>query len=408
MCACSEIEKLLDPYTDGELDEPTRLLVEAHVRECASCSRLALRKRNEARLLHSGLLAPALSDGFTGQVMSKLDPDRYRARNEGLIWLRRLFARPLLVPGLAGLLLLATLYCAASGRLLPGSQEKVALQTSDLAAKEHPALALPATGTPEPAPGPDRKAIVGEEDMRSLNGKNAVFSPSRDQNAVGEAVYQTGEAPAPDPAFRETSIEELERQGYAVFEPGYLPAGYSLSSCYLFRASPGGDNLSRALSGGGPEALTGWGSLLLTYRNTRTDGWLILAIRPAGNQAPAPVSDVSGENRMGAAPPPGAVPGTPAGEASGAVTPLSAQPSPMASEGSDAAGRNAENTTETNTTEANRATGGPAPAAETGSQPSAAGRIAWQAQKNGAGFLLTVGSNSLPGEELQKVAVSVQ
>jgi hypothetical protein len=420
MYTCSEIERLLDFYTDGELDDPDRLLVEAHFRECSSCSRLALRKREEARLLHSGMLVPALSDGFTERVMAELDRDRCRARDEGLVWPRRIFARPWLAPGLAGLLLLAAICWAASGGLLPGSHEKVALQTSDQAASDRPALSLPVTGAPGQDPGfSDERAIVDNKGTRPWNGKNAVFSPSRDQNTVGEAVYRTGEERSPDQSLLETSVEELERRGYAVFEPDYLPAGYSLSSCYLYWARPGSGIVSQAPSGSGSEPLPGWGSLLLTYRNTQDDGWLILVVRPTGSQAPVPGSAAPGLSRTGAALPLDAGPQTPAGETpglitlsappgagpealsqetAGANTSPSARPSPAALEDYGAASRAA----------ANPPPGSPAPAIEAEGQPSAANPVTWQTQKNGAGFLLTVSGNSLPREELQKVAASVQ
>ena len=74
MYTCREIEKLLDTYIDGELDEPRRLRVEAHLQGCALCGRLARCKEEEARLIRSGDPVPALSAGFTAQVMSNLTP----------------------------------------------------------------------------------------------------------------------------------------------------------------------------------------------------------------------------------------------------------------------------------------------------------------------------------------------
>ena len=93
MHACREIEKLLNAYTDGELDEPDRLRVKAHLQECASCSQSVQRKEAEARLLHSGTLVPALSADFTRRVMSNLNRSNYRGR-EGFIPPSKLIARP--------------------------------------------------------------------------------------------------------------------------------------------------------------------------------------------------------------------------------------------------------------------------------------------------------------------------
>ncbi len=354
MYTCREIEKLLDTYTDGELDEPVRLMVETHLLECVLCAQLARRMADEARLLHSGTLVPALSADFTKRVVSNLSRSQYQARYEGFFSLRKLSARPWLAPALAGLLLLITVSWAASGHLLPSAHVS--------SANNSPALTLPMAGVSGPTDRfPNKKATASGKSARPWSGRTVALSPSKNPNTVSEAVYKTVETQTTNPgAPQATSTEELEQQGYTVFEPGYLPAGYSLASCYLL---PTGSGTESGAVSQGTAPLQGSSSLLLTYRNAQTGGWFILEIQPVNSKAPVTGSAISGEKGAGAAPPPSAGP-------------------------------------ETSHT-ANTTTGG-----ATGNQPSAY-RITWQAQKHGASFLLTVGG-SLPEEELQKVAASVQ
>lgn len=385
MYACREIEKLLNAYTDGELDEPDRLRVKAHLQECASCSQLARRKEDEARLLHSGTLVPALSADFTRRVMSNLSRSNYRAR-EGFISLRKLLTRPWLAPALVGLLLLVTVSWAASGRLLPPGHGKVSLQ-APVPSANNPALTLPMTGVSEPAAKFPGKKASGES-ARPWSNRNVAFSPVKNPNTVSEAVYKTVETQTTNPAAPQaTSKEELERQGYTVFELGYLPAGYSLASCYLLPpgSGTGSGTISQEPSGSGTAPLPGWNSLLLTYRNTQTSAWLVLEIRPVNSPAPEP-----GGTKAGTTPPPGASPEATTKATTKAVAPSSAPPS---SDVPDASHK-VNSTSGTSDITA-------------GNQSPEADRITWQAQKHGASFLLTVSGN-LPEEELQKVAASVQ
>ncbi len=380
MYACREIEKLLNAYADGELDDPGRLRVKAHLQECASCSQSVQRKEAEARLLHSGTLVPALSADFTRRVMSNLNRSNYQAR-EGFIPPSKLITRSWLAPALAGLLLLVTVSWAASGHLLPPGHGKVSLQ-APIPSANNPAPTLPATGVSELAAKFPGKKASGES-ARPWSSRNTAFSPEN-PDTVSEAVYKTVETQTANQAPPQaTSKEELERQGYTVFEPGYLPAGYSLASCYLLPPGPGtgSGTASQEPSGSGAAPLPGWSSLLLTYRNAQTGAWLVLEIRPVNSPARAP-----GSTKAGIASPPGSRPEVSTKVTADAAAASSAPPSsdvPDVSHKVDSS------------------------AGTTGSQPPGADRITWQAQKHGASFLLTVSSN-LPEKELQKVAASVQ
>ncbi len=130
MYTCREIERLLDTYTDGELDEPRRLRVEAHLQGCALCRRLVRCKEDEARLIRSGDPVPPISASFTRQVMSNLAHRDSRAWGEEFFPLRKVVTRPWLAPALAGLMLLVTVSWAASRHLLPVIPGQVALQNS--------------------------------------------------------------------------------------------------------------------------------------------------------------------------------------------------------------------------------------------------------------------------------------
>ena len=129
---------------------------------------------------------------------------------------------------------------------------------------------------------------------------------------------------------------------------------------------------SRPASGGSsagsiqePAPHPGQDSLLLTYRNGQTGGWITLEIQPLNSPAPQPVTPAANaaENQAAGAP----------ASANAAV---------------------------------NQTAGTVASANATGNQPPGADRITWQAQKNGASFLLTV-TGSLPDAELKGVAASV-
>jgi anti-sigma factor RsiW len=379
---CREIEKLLDTYTDGELDQPRRLKVEAHLQGCALCSRLAHYKVDEARLIRSGDPVPALSAGFTAQIMSNLNGSNSRAEGKGFFSLRKLLTRPWLAPALAGLMLLVTVSWAASSHLLPASPGQVAFQGSSRAPYGRGRAAqMPKTpvssgnnnlrrqdalkpGLPK---GSEREDTRGSDGNNALNisegpanipapaGSPAIVPSPQDNwetaagaSSSGRAASQAMAPPTISPAPEARSYEELEQQGYAVFEPGYLPPGYSLATASPQPPDPGIDS-----TGSAPEATPypGQDSLLLTYRNTQAGGWITLEIQPLNSPAPQPV------------------------------------------------------TTSANAT-GNPTAGTMASANATGSQPPSADQIVRQAQKNGASFLLTV-TGSLPDEELKRVAASV-
>jgi hypothetical protein len=392
MHTCREIEKLLDAYTDGELDEPRRLWLEAHLQECALCNWLVLGKKNEARLIRSGDPVPALSTGFTGRVMSNLARSNSRAPGEGFFSLSRLGVRPWLAPALAGLvLLLVTVSWAASGYLLPTSPGHVAArQYAPMAGQAGRALPqtpvssgndnlappdnLPAFGVheksavgenaqgPASSKGVAGKETAGPEDSRATSSpqENSVAAPEN-PNPANNTMAASGAPATAIPAPLTKSYQELEQQGYTVFWPGYLPPGYSLSAISAQPPQLGGSAAQSATTSSGQDStqnatmLSGTGSLQFSYRDAQTGGWITLEIQPL-NTPNTPVPQLG-----------------PAANA--------------------AAG--------------NQPPGPPAPAKTAGNQPSGANPIIWYAQKHGASFMLTV-TGSLPYEELEQVAASVQ
>ncbi len=381
MYTCREIEQLLDTYIDGELDEPRRLRVEAHLQGCALCGRLARCKEEEARLIRSGDPVPALSAGFTAQVMSNLTPAHAgyplagAARGEGFFSLGKALARPWLVPALAGLMLLVTVSWAAS-RHLPVITGQVASLNSTMAGR---AAQVPQTLARQDTPAMSLPQGLELEDARGSGGQKALNiregptggapSPQENKGTAADnpgtgsgAAYKTLETPTTNPAPQPTSYQELEQQGYTVFEPGYLPPDYSLASCSPQPPASGGSSAGSIQE---PAPHPGQDSLLLTYRNGQTGGWITLEIQPLNSPAPQPVTPAANaaENQAAGAP----------ASANAAV---------------------------------NQTAGTVASANATGNQPPGADRITWQAQKNGASFLLTV-TGSLPDAELKGVAASV-
>jgi anti-sigma factor RsiW len=360
MCTCREIEKLLDAYTDGELAGPRRLVVEAHLQGCALCSRLERGKEEEARLVRSADPVPALSAGFTAQVMSNLNYDNSRVTGAGFFSLKALFARSWLAPALASLLLLATVSWLAARRLPPASPRQVAFQNSIVAGQTTPPpktlvlfggaslehqKALAPSLPKEPEPEGTRESAIAPSPQ---DNQGAAAGNSSSGSTASQAMTPLTTSPASPPE----SYGEQEQQGYPVFEPGYLPPDYSLESCSPQPA----DSVGGSAGSTPAAAVPGQNGLLLTYRNAQTSGWITLEIQPLNSPAPQPV-----------------------------VTSASV-PVPANVLGNQTAGTIASTKV---------ASGSPG-----------AGRITWQAQKNGASFLLTV-TSSLPDEELQRVAASV-
>ena len=381
MHTCREIEKLLDPYTDGELDQPLRLRVEAHLQGCALCSRLAYSKADEAQLIRSGDPVPELSAGFTAQVMANLTRSSSRARGDSFFSLKRLSARPWLAPALAGLIILVTVSWAVSSRLLPASTGKVAFQDSSTVGQ---AVQIP--GTPAAAGNniPERQEAIAPGISQAHKPENTLGADIKELNinegsagtkgTNGETTYgpESSRAITPSPQEnRETSAaasssgrglfttmapqttgampQELEQQGTPVFEPTYLPAGYSLAPSSPLSPVPGNS------SAGGAGTIVpqpGQGSLQLTYHNAQTGGWITLEIQLLNSPTQQPVT-------------------------------------PPAKTGEDST------------------SGAAASVNATGSQPTGADQITWQAQKNGASFTLTV-TGSLSDQELKRVAASVR
>jgi hypothetical protein len=411
MCTCREIEPLLDTYTDGELDDPRRLRVEIHLQGCADCNRLARSREDEARLFRLGDPVPDLSAGFTGQVMSSLARSRYLVRGEGFFSLRKVLARPWLAPALAALLLLVTVSWAASRYWVPSSPGQIALKSPTgasstasgpmsgqtgsgvhesvqaapgidknlaFSAGSTPFLNLPMPnfGQPAkfgPAQAPASKGTAGGTEAAGPEGSRSIppVPPENKVAAVGSSgttVNSTMETQPANPAAPQpNSYQSLEQQGYTVFVPGYLPPGYSLVSSSPQPPSYAAGAVVSPGSSQGGAAPTGRDSLLFTYRDSQSGGWLTLEIQPLNSPAAGPAAT------GGVSAPP-------------AVQPSSAQPAPSP----------VANTP-----------GSTAVSGSTGNQPSGASQTIRQASKNGADFMLTV-AGSLPVAELQKVAASLQ
>ncbi|MGD0152465.1 MAG: zf-HC2 domain-containing protein [Thermacetogeniaceae bacterium] len=327
MYTCKEISKLLDLYTDGELDEQRRLLAETHLQGCHLCSRLVRLREEEARLIRSDDPVPALSPGFTRQVMASLGPVmRSPAQGQWLFSLRKSLARPWLAPALAGLVLLAAVSYAASLHLITASPKQVALQNSQSGSQAQPQLTLPGSMTFS-AEGGKAASDNSSLNKQELTGAVAPKTPadsgeadrvasSRNVTPVAQAISPTnatsptvdGASDAQTPAAgsmpdtgtpvppllslapRQNSLEALEQQGYTVFQPGYLPSGYTFDHYSLL---PGGSDSAQ-----NTDPLTGKEHILLSYRNIMSGALLTLEIQALANPAPPP-QIVSNANATG-------------------------------------------------------------------------------------------------------------
>jgi hypothetical protein len=204
-------------------------------------------------------------------------------------------------------------------------------------------------------------SVEGSGSEQAIRPESGGIGPATPNLSPGSGASSVTSALPGSPAPA-TSYEELQQQGYAVWQPGYLPAGYSLAS---YSTQPSG------LAAGDITAKNG---LLITYRNNQTGGWITLEIQPQHSSLPV------------------AAPAAPYA-ATEAAAPPAAQPAP--------AGSASANTT------ANQPPGITASVNPTVVQQPGAGQITRSAIENGSVFTLTV-SGSLSGQELQKVADSVQ
>lgn len=313
MFTCKEIAKLLDLYSDGELDERQRHRVETHLRDCAACSQLVRFRKDEAWQIRSSDPVPALSPGFTRQVMTCLIPTGYsRVQREGFVALRSMFTRPWFAPALAGLMLLATASWATSRHLIITSPGQVASKSQ--------IQATPATPTmPQTQAYSDNDSLTLKDNLmegKTIQGSPTIkedaqtsssraIAPSSPENRITTAASPkaanppavevpeaagTPDAKAPmlrtlslAPQQKQNNLDTLEQQGHTVFKPDYLPPGYSFTDYTLQPLSmEGSDNTQD------PAPPSGKNSLLLTYSNTRTGEQITLEILPLNSLAPAP------------------------------------------------------------------------------------------------------------------------
>jgi anti-sigma factor ChrR (cupin superfamily) len=329
MYTCGEIEELLDIYTDSELDEGRRPIVESHLLVCPHCSRLARLREIEARLVRSSVPVPALSVGFTGQVMSNLSRDGHtRGRGERFFPLNRVFARPWLAPAVAGLLLLVTVSWAVSGRLaalnpklalnnalnndrqetsqvLPASPDTPAADSNNEILHDSAATGISSGVSPGPAqlsPGsePTADSKANSKDAAGAEKGRVAYTLPQESRGVGATSSDAGSAlsgnapelrmmslPPQQVSYEQISYDKLEQQGYTVFEPGYLPPGYSLQPYIAQPQDQGGNGEAPAAT------LAVKNSLLLAYRNDQAGEAITLEIMPLSEPSspPAPEPD---------------------------------------------------------------------------------------------------------------------
>ena len=281
MYTCREIEKLLDTYTDGELDEPRRLRVDAHLQGCAPCRQLVHCKEDEARLIRSSDPVPALSAGFTRQVMANLAPGEPRAWGEGFFPLNKEARQALAGPGPGRAD--APGDCLLGGVAAPAACHPRAVRLAKCTMNSTPAPGCPRQPPARLRGKPGRQQPGSARQPRVARQPGPAPSPSA--QARQEDGHEHGAGGASGTAA--DKLSELEQQGYTVFQPGYLPAGYSLASFSL--QPPGSATGSAGSAGAGTQAVAarpGKDNLLFTYRNAQTGGWITLEIQPLNSSTP--------------------------------------------------------------------------------------------------------------------------
>lgn len=219
---CRDIEELLSPYADGELDAEAARKVEAHLASCASCRAMLEAWRDSEAALAS--LAPARSDVEWERLARRVDERIDAVEAEAAAGMaapagvRAHASAPAPEPprklrrwiwGGSGALAAAALV-TLFWPWLSGTRHGTALQekTASSSADESPAFSEPAeTGGVPSAPGADvrRVAIAQEQEM-----KDALGSSLQGGGAANEAMSAEGRAaPAPSQDERTRALGYL-------------------------------------------------------------------------------------------------------------------------------------------------------------------------------------------------------
>jgi hypothetical protein len=88
MASCSQIERLLTAYVDGELKHSEVVIVEEHVAGCAQCARLLVQNQRAAALLFETFGGERLQESLRERVLERLPGREPDANDElaGLNW----------------------------------------------------------------------------------------------------------------------------------------------------------------------------------------------------------------------------------------------------------------------------------------------------------------------------------
>jgi anti-sigma factor RsiW len=155
---CTELERSIDAFLDGEFDARERSEVEAHLAGCAPCRALAA-SRSRVR----SAVRAKLRDAMTPPAPTGRAPAALRARIEGALASRR---RPLWRRALAPIPVATLAACAAGALLVLASHRGRATLVDEAVRKHHRGLPLEVTA-----------AAIGEGSIPSWFADKLDFKP---------------------------------------------------------------------------------------------------------------------------------------------------------------------------------------------------------------------------------------
>jgi anti-sigma factor RsiW len=155
---CTELERSIDAFLDGEFDARERSEVEAHLAGCAPCHALAA-SRSRVR----SAVRAKLRDAMTPPAPTGRAPAALRARIEGALASRR---RPLWRRALAPIPVATLAACAAGALLVLASHRGSATLVDEAVRKHHRGLPLEVTA-----------AAIGEGSIPSWFADKLDFKP---------------------------------------------------------------------------------------------------------------------------------------------------------------------------------------------------------------------------------------
>jgi anti-sigma factor RsiW len=155
MMKCQECENFLEEYLDGELDERTTKIVEAHLAACEVCANAYDALVSEATLYAAyerGIeVSPRLWGGVEARIRSEMTGGEVGLLQRVSAWFAPLFTAPRFSPALTAALVLVAIALTVGVMKLTGSREQASTEIARNSRLNVNPNAQPAPTTTQPA-----------------------------------------------------------------------------------------------------------------------------------------------------------------------------------------------------------------------------------------------------------------